>query len=218
MYDKIKHTGCIMEEYLVSAPPYLDYSWLMERLKNYASPRSKITQLIAKGDIVRIKKGLYLPGPLYNKSYSKLVLANLIYGPSYVSLEYALSYYGMIPERVDCITSVTNKRNKYFETSVGAFSYIYMPDKIYPLGITLKVNDHDSFFLATKEKALCDMIYREKNLTTQKDIHLYLTQDLRIEEEDLVSLDKDLIYRITSVYKKHVLNRFYHYCKKMHMR
>ncbi|MBU0504478.1 hypothetical protein KJ708_00665, partial [bacterium] len=205
----------IMEEYLVSAPPYLDYSWLMERLKNYASPRSKITQLIAKGDIVRIKKGLYLPGQLYNKSYSRSVLANLIYGPSYISLEYALSYYGMTPERVECVTSITTKRNKYFETEVGNFSYAYMPEKIYSVGIILKNTDDGSFFLATKEKALCDMIYRQKSLSTQQDFHNYLFQDLRIDEDIFMTLNKELLYSITAIYKKNVLNRFYHYTKKV---
>jgi len=205
-----------MDRFLYNSPPYFDYPWLMEQLKNYASPRAKITQLIAKGDIIRIKKGLYLPGNEYAKKYSRAVLANLIYGPSYISLEYALSYYGLIPERVECVTSITAKRNKYFETKIGNFSYAYMPDKIYHLGVFLQRDGAGTFFLATKEKALCDMVYRQKTLMTQHDLHSYITQDLRIDEEALVSLNQDLLYEITSVYKKNVLNRFYNYIKKVY--
>lgn len=75
-----------------------DYQALLQALKDYAYPRDKITDLLAKGVIVRVKKGLYVFGDAYRtRPYSREILANLIYGPSCVSLEYALHYHGLTP-------------------------------------------------------------------------------------------------------------------------
>ncbi len=81
--------------------PYeeFDYLTLVGSLKTYARPRDKITALLRAGTIVRVKKGLYVFGPpLRREAYSQELLANWIYGPSYLSLEYALGRYGMIPD------------------------------------------------------------------------------------------------------------------------
>ena len=78
-----------------------DYQTLMHALEGYAHPRDKITDLIRKKVIIRIKKGLYIFGDDYRQHlYSRELLANLIYGPSYISMEYALHYHGLTPERV----------------------------------------------------------------------------------------------------------------------
>lgn len=78
-----------------------DYPALMSALANYANPRDKVTSLLRQGVIIRVKKGLYVFGDDFRKRpFCRELLANLIYGPSYVSLDYALSYHGLIPERV----------------------------------------------------------------------------------------------------------------------
>src|SRR5262245_29628514 len=83
-----------------------DYPALMQELSQYKKPRDAVTRFLHNGSIVRVKKGLYVFGENYRKGMiCKESLANLIYGPSYISLEYALSYYGLIPERVEEITS-----------------------------------------------------------------------------------------------------------------
>ncbi|MBW1855256.1 MAG: hypothetical protein JRJ00_11360 [Deltaproteobacteria bacterium] len=85
-----------------------DYQTLLDCLEVYARPRDKISDLLKKGIIIRVKKGLYIFGEEYRKiPYSMEILANLIYGPSYISLDYALQYYGLIPERIEAVTSVT---------------------------------------------------------------------------------------------------------------
>src|SRR5262245_31791812 len=105
----------------------IDYLLLTSLLKQYKRPRDKITQLLKSGALIRVKKGLYIFGSRYaKKPYILETLANLIYGPSYISLEYALAFYGMIPERVEVLTSVTNKRDKIFKTPVGLFTYRYL--------------------------------------------------------------------------------------------
>ena len=101
-----------------------DYQVLTDALSDYSKPRDKITKLLAGGAIVRIKKGLYCFGEgLRRGPVSREQVANLIYGPSYVSLDYALSYHGLIPERVEVVTSVTTRRSRKFETPLGSFSY-----------------------------------------------------------------------------------------------
>src|SRR3990167_5392690 len=80
----------------------LDYQFVMDCLKDYASPRAKLSRLIDEGALIRVKKGLYLLGPEFqHHPYCLELIANLIYGPSYVSLERALYIYGMIPEHVE---------------------------------------------------------------------------------------------------------------------
>lgn len=75
-----------------------DYQILLNSLRGYAHPRKKITALLRKGEIIRVKKGLYIFGAQHRRSpYCRELLANLIYGPSCISLEYALHYYGLIP-------------------------------------------------------------------------------------------------------------------------
>ncbi|MBN1472386.1 MAG: hypothetical protein JW925_11435, partial [Syntrophaceae bacterium] len=141
---------------------YLDTLSLMDSLKGYGSPKSKLTTMIKSGEVIQVRRGLYIPGG--NVSYSVKTLANKIYGPSYISFEYALSYYGLIPERVENVTSaIFNKnKNKTFTTPLGTFIYQSIPAAAYPRGFVLiKENDHP-FFIATKEKALCDTLYRHR--------------------------------------------------------
>jgi len=137
-----------------------DYVQLCSVLREYRSPRQKIHDLLAAGVIQRFKKGLYIFGPDYNlEPICAEVLANLTYGPSCLSLEYALSYYGMIPERVDTYTSVTTKRKMHFQTPLGLYVYRHLPIELYPLGIELVAWDkRHSFLMASPEKALCDLL------------------------------------------------------------
>ena len=95
----------------------IDYNYLKSFLSGYKNIRVKINDMLKKKEIIRIKKGLYVLGAPYSESlFHKETLSNLIYGPSYISLEYAMSFYGMIPEKIQVVTAVTNKRNKVFDT------------------------------------------------------------------------------------------------------
>ena len=90
-----------------------DYALLSAALSNYSAVRQKINQLLKEKIIVRVKKGLYVFAAEYRTNLvCKETLANLIYGPSYISLEYALGFHGIIPERVEIITSISTKKIK----------------------------------------------------------------------------------------------------------
>jgi hypothetical protein len=181
----------------------LDYLFVMDCLKRYGSPRAKLTRLLKSGALIRVKKGLYLLGPKVKRSpYCLELLANMIYGPSYVSLERALQIYGLIPEHVASVTSVTAKSSKDFKTPVGHFIYAHCHPKSYSVGLTTRsFSEHENPLIATPEKALTDMlIIRRGKITSMHELEQILLEDLRIEEEDLFKLNLELIRKIYDAY------------------
>lgn len=182
-----------------------DYQILLDSLRGYAHPRKKITSLLRKGEIIRVKKGLYLFGEQHRRApYCRELLANLIYGPSCVSLEYALHYHGLIPERVETITSVTCGRSRSFDTPVGHFSYRAIPLSAYMIGIDrIELADGRAFLMALPEKALADRVVAERGsaLRTQKELAVLLRDSLRIDASALSALDPEALMTIAAAYR-----------------
>lgn len=172
-----------------------DYPTLMGVLAGYAHPRDKISQLLRNGTLVRVKKGLYIFGKAYRlRPYSPEILANLIYGPSFISLDYALQYYGLIPEGVETITSVTLGRSRKFETPVGHFSYHMIPVAAIRSGMArVEASDGRFFLIAHPEKALADKLWSDRGVEIRslRDIETYLLEDLRLEMSWLSKFDAD---------------------------
>jgi hypothetical protein len=170
---------------------------LLSILNAYKRPNDKISRLLAEGDILKIKKGLYiLSGEHRNAPVSKPLLANLIYGPSYVSLDFALSYHGLIPEGVFELCSMTPKRVKCYDTPLGRFTYTHSFEPLYGMGIVSEATvDGSCFLIASPEKALCDKVVYTQNLSVLSvmAMRIFLTEDLRIDLEDLVGLDLAII-------------------------
>jgi len=109
--------------------------------KDYRHPRDKITKLLRDNTIIRVKKGLYLHNREHIRGLPvKELLANLIYGPSYISLQFALSSYGMIPEAALQVSSVTFKKTKRYRTPVGELIYSSVPRPYYLTGIELRTD------------------------------------------------------------------------------
>jgi predicted transcriptional regulator of viral defense system len=181
-----------------------DYQILLDVLKEYESPRDKITALLKRKDIIRVKKGIYIFGERYaRRPFSREVLANMILGPSYVSLDYALHYYGLIPERVETVTSVTSGRNRKFLTPVGLFTYRGIPRNAYPVGIDQIEIEGRSFFIATPEKALCDKLYDARGtvIRSRSALREYLLTSLRVDAEELRKLDTQALGLIAERYR-----------------
>lgn len=177
-----------------------DYRVLMNALSGYSKPRDAVTRLLSDGTIVRIGKGLYCFGHAYRRgNIQKEYIANLLYGPSYVSLEYALQFYGMIPERVHTITSVTVKRTKDFDTPLGRFHYRMLSPHRYNSGYTLHDRSPVPFLIATPEKALVDKLWTDRRFSGTRigDFADYLEEDLRINRNSLEGLDRDMMLRIS---------------------
>ncbi|MFZ0241571.1 MAG: hypothetical protein WAL90_07980 [Desulfobacterales bacterium] len=193
-----------------------DYQTLLDCLKEYARPRDKISDLLKKRAIIRVKKGLYIFGQEYRrKPYSREILANLIYGPSYLSLDYALQYYGLIPERVEALTSVTTGRSHRFYTPVGLFTYRMIPLEAFRIGMDrIEIDNGRAFLMAIPEKALADKLHegRGMEIQTQKALISYLEENLRIDPAALRSLrpaELDAIARRYRSRKITLLNDFF---------
>jgi len=173
----------------INQVPYLDHLSLMERYKEYAYPNLKVSQLVRSGQLIKVRRGLYLDSQ--DTSYSMKTLANLICFPSYLSFEYALCYYQMIPEQVEIYTSASfNKtKNKTFHTPIGTFVYYYLNPSVYPFGITRLEEKGQPFLIATKEKAILDTLSKVRGVRSRRGLNTLLFEDLRLDEDILRDLD-----------------------------
>ena len=182
-----------------------DYQILFGALKGYAHPRDKITDLLKKSVVKRVKKGLYVFGKDYRRRpYCRELLANLIYGPSYISLDYALSYYGIIPERVEAVTSVTTGQTKKFSTPVGLFTYHAIPLVAFQTGMDIvELENSTSYLIAVPEKALADKIRCDRGvpISSQKDMYSYLIEHLRCDQTILQRMNPGLIKDYGTLYE-----------------
>ena len=162
-----------------------DYQTLLDALRDYSSPRDAITRLLRDRVIIRIKKGLYVFGPAYaRRPFSRELLANLIYGPSYVSLDYALQHYALIPEQVHAVTSITTARATRFQTPVGLFIYRTTPVAAFWRGVArVQTESGVTALMATREKALADKVRDDRGIAVASVAGMlsYLLEDLRLD-------------------------------------
>jgi len=140
---------------------------LLPLLADYRRPNDKIAALLARGDLVQLRRGLYMLGAeLRTTPVSLPLVANVLFGPSYVSLDFALSWHALIPEGVVEVSSVTPRRTREFATPLGRFSYSHLPPAVYAVGVRMESTPQGSHFLmASAEKALCDKLLLTRNRT-----------------------------------------------------
>ena len=166
---------------------------LLGILRDYSRPYDKINDLVQQGYIAQLRKGLYMISSKVSNTFPEsFLIANQLYGPSYVSIDSALSYWGFIPERVFETTSVTARLSKNFSTEVGTFSFTHILKSYYPLGIqSVALTETQHVLMASPEKGLCDKIITTSgiNLRSKKQAQSYLLDDLRIDYEKLVELN-----------------------------
>jgi predicted transcriptional regulator of viral defense system len=167
-------------------------------LSEYSNKNNKISRDIRDGNLYKIITGLYETDP----NTPGYLLASSIYGPSYISFEFALSFYGLIPERVTTITCATfdKKKKKEYNTYFGVFTYRDIPSSVYPEEILLKEENNYSYQIATPEKALCDKLYTLSPLLNYSNLENMLFNDLRIDEELFKKLDVDKIGKLSELY------------------
>lgn len=158
--------------------------------------KKKVQSLEKAGNLIRLRRGLYVVNPeLSGKSINVPLCANHIYGPSYVSLQWALRWYGLIPERVFRMTSITTRPTKTFETPLGPFDYYKVDAGYFSIGIRMVEEDGVSYLMASPEKALCDLIQYDSYLPAKSVIGLirYLEEDIRFDMDELSNFDVDII-------------------------
>ena len=186
----------------------------MHRLVNFNAPRNKLGSLCTSGELIRIKKGLYIPGGSGAFPIHPFVLSGLVYGPSYISKESALASYGLIPERVNETTCMTTKRTKIFETPAGRFSYQPIHARSFSIGVKIEEVESGSYFIASPEKALCDQLAQFSSLTAQKEVPSVLEGDLRIDLDDLSTFDLELVQEIATTYRRKPITAFAGWLRK----
>lgn len=185
------------------------FSELKIKYKEYSDIKGKIMREVKKGTYTKVIRGLYetsLSTPGY-------YLSSYIYGPSYLSFEYALSFYGLIPERVTVYTSATynKRRTKKYNTFFGRYIYKDIPKTAYPYDIEVFEENGYIYHIASKEKAVCDILYDRKTITSLKQFKKLLFDDLRIDLTAFKTLDFDKIRTLIPKYKSKNLNFFMKY-------
>jgi predicted transcriptional regulator of viral defense system len=190
----------------------MDYSMVASLFPNHKCKHNKVSALEKKGDIIRLKQGLYVSHPENSgQLLSMELMANHIYGPSYVSLHYALRYYGLIPERVYTVSSMTTKHSRVFYTPLARYEYVHVDEKVFPIGIKEETMENgESFMIATPEKALCDLISNIPylNLRYKKEIMIWLEEDMRFDMDELFRFDTKILREYAEVgAKKNMINQ-----------
>lgn len=169
--------------------PYFNKSTLGEALGKFGENLNyRVKKLIRQGELIVLKKGLYTAklyllslekNPVLREAYLEY-LANVIRYPSYISLEYALSKYGLIPEGVFSLTSVTLKSSRVYKNSLGNFIYRNIKEDLF-FGFKDRDFEGKRLKIATKAKALFDFLYFRKVMPLE---------DLRINWEVFLPSDK----------------------------
>ncbi|HPV69797.1 MAG TPA: hypothetical protein PK030_01970, partial [Bacilli bacterium] len=127
-----------------------------------------------------------------------------ILSPSYLSFDWALSYYGLIPEKVVAITSASLnvRKNKTFINKFGRYEYSDIPANVFSEGLTYLESDDYIVKIATKEKAICDSLSKWRVVRSINDLKELLFVDKRIDEDEFASRDFRLMTRLAALYNK----------------
>lgn len=165
----------------------------------------KVRSLEQKEYVIRLKRGLYVVNPKVSRVPLSLeLIANQLYAPSYVSMSSALRYYGLIPETVYTMQSMTIKHSRSFDTPVGHFDYSSINREAFHIGVTIIDKQTYTFLMASPEKALCDLIANSPkvNLRYMKDVERYLEEDIRLDMDEFLKMDASVFEQYIEVGKK----------------
>lgn len=175
---------------------------LATSLQGYSSPNAKIERMTKQGELIRLRRNLYVDavsGPV-----NSFLAANYILTPSYVSGLSALWYYGIIPEYVCDIISMTIKRGRTFNNKLGNFQYISCPKDYFPIGIEQMEQNGRKFLMASKEKALSDLILTTPNLNLRykNETLVWLEDEMRMDTEILSKMNLNILIKCTETGRK----------------
>ena len=171
-------------------------------MPDYNFIQNKICSMEHNGQLIRLRRGLYVQPPsVTGKIISLELVANHIYSPSYVTGLYALRYYGLIPELVYTVTSATTGLSKKFVNKLGTFEYRRFTSDYYHIGVRIQDGDGFSFLIASPEKALCDLICMTShlNLRYMRETMTYLEEDLRLDMDAFFGMDKSIFEQCAQV-------------------
>ncbi|MBZ0179654.1 MAG: type IV toxin-antitoxin system AbiEi family antitoxin domain-containing protein [Melioribacteraceae bacterium] len=163
--------------------------------------RNNFSRWVKKGLILRLRKGYYTFPEYKSIPHYSFYFANKIYKPSFISLHSALSYYGLIPESIFQITSVTTLKTENFKNEIGEFVYKSINSKVM-FGYEFKeIDNAKNFKISTPEKAIVDLLYLYPEYSTEEEI-----LNLRFDEDLLPELiNKDRLLQLSEKIKMNSL-------------
>ncbi|MBQ9475309.1 MAG: hypothetical protein IJU69_03535 [Bacteroidales bacterium] len=170
-----------------------------------SASNQKVSSLEHSGKLLRLKRGLYIVNPACSgRRISIELVANHLYSPSYVSMHTALRLYGLIPEQVHLVQSMTLKHSREFENALGKFSYTGVGRDYFPIGLRQEETEGTTFIIASPEKALCDLICHTSglNLRYQKEAKVFLEEDLRLDMDAFGQFNADIFRQCANAGKK----------------
>ena len=189
---------------LTGANMIYSFDDLKIKFSDYAKIRDKINHEIQAGRLIHIARGLYTTDAKISGKY----ISGRLCSPSYLSFDFALYIYSLIPETVYAYTSATfcKHRNKMYKNNFGTFTYRDVPAEVYPLGVLTREENGYSYQIATPEKAVCDKLYTISPVSNLTEIKELLFDDLRIDEDDFSRLNKEILQKIAPLYHSTNLN------------
>ena len=166
--------------------------------------RNQLSRWQKKGLLVSLRKGVYVLNPHDRKiEVDQMMIANILYQPSYISMEYALNFYGLIPEAVSDITSVSTRKTAVFNNELGTFRYQHIGPKVFR-GFKKAGEGQNAFFMAEAEKAVVDFLYL--NLSQfQNNTRETLEQSYRFQ--NIATLDPKRLVGLAVLFNNEKLNR-----------
>lgn len=191
------------EELLRQVPgePVFRAGFLAGSSESLSVLRLQLSRWVGAGKLIKLAKGLYTLAEPYGKlTPHPFVLANAMKKASYVSLQSALAYFGMIPEHVPTVTSVTTQRPARVETPLGRFLFRHVKKSWFTGYTQVDLGSSQKAFVATPQKALLDLVY----LTPGADNYEFLTE-LRLQ--NLTRLDRDALVKLARTSKSPKLQR-----------
>jgi len=183
---------------------------LLMRKATPASRYNKVKRALASGDLLSLKRGVYaFSNDIRKDGLHLFEISHLLYDMSYISLESALSYYGLIPERVSTVTSVTTKAVARFKTPLAFFTYEHLPKEMFRHGFRRVKEGNHTFLISTPLKAVLDTIFLRKKSFSDLD---NLAKDLRLDMQQLKEKISDMsnteLAHYREVYRNKTIDKF----------
>ncbi|MBL7070438.1 MAG: hypothetical protein ISS27_03075 [Candidatus Omnitrophica bacterium] len=165
--------------------PVIDTESLLVGSSDLVKVKVQISRWAKSGKLIQLKRGMYVLSPVYRKvePYGPFIAATLKQ-PSYLSLEKALEFHGLIPEGVKVYTSLATKWQDTFKSKVGVFSYQHIRKELFWGYVSVSLKGQTGF-IASPEKALLDFFYVKKIRATFE----YL-QEMRLQNLDKLNPEK----------------------------
>jgi len=174
--------------YLAANEPVFETSLLLAGQVDPSHVRRQLSRWVRAGKLHQLRCGVYAVAPPYGRvTPHAFVVANVMVAASYVSAQSALAYYGMIPEYVPVIVSVTRSRPGQWQTKLGRFVYRHIKADLFTGYGQVEVGNHQRAFVARPEKALLDLIYLEPGGDDRAFLDGLRLQ--RLEQLDLVWME-----------------------------